>query len=177
MHSDAELGPIDAQILDPERERRASALDEVQSLERLHAQALNLVDATMYLLIQRTPKRTDVLIPIVLNYVAQTMRPLFEKIDTVHFTAMSRTLKVAEAYALRLLARKNPDTAKRIAEMLVYDYPDHGFIIDYDEAKEIGLGVEQMTGKLASIVEAMYPNLGKFTAIGSIIATPTPYAP
>lgn len=33
----AELGPLDVQLYDPEREEHMSALDEVQALERLHA--------------------------------------------------------------------------------------------------------------------------------------------
>jgi hypothetical protein len=106
MHEHAELGPLDAQVFDPDREAQGSALDEVQALERLHAQALELVDSTMALMITRTGKRVETLLPTVMNFVAQTTRPLFEKIDAVHFTATSRTLRVAEQYAIKLLERK-----------------------------------------------------------------------
>ena len=175
MHADAELGPIDAQVEDPDRERTASALDEVQSLERLHAQALNLLDSTMMLLMGRTKKRTDVLLPFVLRYVSDTMRPLFEKIDTVHFTGMSRTLKVAEAYAVRLLSRRHEGVeANQIAEKLVYSYPDHSFVIDYAEARSIGLEVELMEGNVAALADRLRLHLDDFTAIGSIIEAPSP---
>ena len=40
MGADAELGPLDAQLWDTEREERTSALDEIQALERLHTVAL-----------------------------------------------------------------------------------------------------------------------------------------
>lgn len=36
MGIDAELGPLDAQLWDSDREERTSALDEIQALERLH---------------------------------------------------------------------------------------------------------------------------------------------
>lgn len=169
MDDDAELGPIDAQVIDLERERIGSALDEVQSLERLHAQALNLIDSTMLLLIRRARKRTDVVLPHVLHYVTQTMRPLYEKIDTVHFTSTSRTLKVAEAYATRLLSSKYPDTATRIAERLVYDYPDHGFVIDHAEAAMLGIEVESFQPAERPLIEAMLPYLDDFTAVGPIV--------
>jgi hypothetical protein len=168
MHDDAELGPIDAQVFDYDRERRASALDEVQSLERLHAQALNLIDSTMLLLIRRSRKRTDVVMPHVLKYVAQTMKPLFEKIDTVHFTAMSRTLKVAEAYAIRLLSLRGSENAGIIAERLVYEYPDHGFVIDHAEARAMGLSVDLFDDSTRNVVDEIIEHLDDITAIGSL---------
>lgn len=168
MHTDAEMGPLDAQVLDLERERRASALDEVQSLERLHAEALSLIDSTMMLLIGRAGKRTDIILPHALKYVAETMRPLFEKIDTVHFTAMSRTLKVGETYAERLLSRRYPDVAEKVARGLVYDYPDHNFVIDFDECRRIGLNAELMKPAACEIVESIFDKLEEFTAIGLI---------
>jgi len=42
MHEHAELGPLDAQIFDRDREEYGSALNEVQALERLHASAMDL---------------------------------------------------------------------------------------------------------------------------------------
>jgi Serine dehydrogenase proteinase len=83
MCEDAELGPLDVQLLDFEREDFGSALDAVQSLERLNAFALTAVDQTMQLLMVRTRKRADTILPHVLTYVTEFVRPLLEKIDTV----------------------------------------------------------------------------------------------
>ena len=44
--------------------------------------------------------------PGVQNFVGTMVQPLFEKIDTVHYTQMSRLLKIAEEYASRLLRSK-----------------------------------------------------------------------
>lgn len=44
----AELGPLDAQIFDFDREGYESALDEVQTLERLHAFSLEALDKTTF---------------------------------------------------------------------------------------------------------------------------------
>ena len=44
MNDHAELGPLDVQIYDPDREEVLSGLDEVQSLERLQAFAMGALD-------------------------------------------------------------------------------------------------------------------------------------
>src|SRR5438132_678970 len=116
LNSDAELGPLDVQIFDREREEFSSALDEVQTVERLQAASLALIDQTMMLLLSRTGKKVESTLPQVLKFVSDMMRPMFENIDVVHFTQRARFLKVAEEYAIRLLRpRHNKDHAEAIA--------------------------------------------------------------
>lgn len=137
MGLDAQLGPLDAQLPDPEREEVASALNEVSALERLHSVALDQFDQTMVLLMARTRKKVETLLPLALNFAAQMMTPLLDKIDTVHYTQQSRRLKEAEDYAVRLLQpRYDSSRAEQIARRLVNEYPDHSFIINRDEVGE-----------------------------------------
>ncbi len=168
----AELGPLDTQIMDLEREERRSALDEVQSLERLQAFALEAVDQAMFLLVGRMGKTTTTLLPHVLTYITHMMRPLLEKIDTVHYTQSSRILKVAEEYATRLLERTGFPKAKAetIARTLVESYPEHGFVIDPIEAQNIGLKIEEPDEKLSEILDNLYLCLNDidYPLIGSI---------
>jgi hypothetical protein len=132
---DAELGPLDLQIFDLREERYDSALNTVQSLERLSAYSLTVVDQTMQLLLRRMPKKSDVLLSQALNYVANLMKPLLEKVDTVDYSRKSRDLKVAEEYAARLMRKSYGFMRGReIARSLVEKYPAHGFVIDADEA-------------------------------------------
>lgn len=167
MSGHAELGPLDAQIYDPGREEPISALDEVQSLERLHAFSLEAVDRTMLLMLNRTGKKVEPLLPHILKYVADMTRPLFEKIDTVHYNQMSRALKVAEEYAIRLLKNQYPtEKAGEIARQLVHGYPEHGFIIDIEEASSIGLDVQAAEPDVEAIMDRIRPLLGKVAAIG-----------
>jgi hypothetical protein len=65
---DAELGPLDVQMFDREREDVGSALDAVQSLERLNAFSLSAIDQLMLLMEERTEKKTDTLLPLVFGY-------------------------------------------------------------------------------------------------------------
>jgi hypothetical protein len=178
---DAELGPLDAQIYDSEREEYISALDEVQTLDRLHAFSMESFDRTMFLLKGRTHMRTATLVPMVLQYAANVAKPLLEKIDAVHYTQMSRILKVAEEYARRLLLVRYPEeVAVRIARHLVEKYPEHGFVIDAAEAvriKEVLAAdaihlkidlVESVSNEHNGLFRRMLPHLGHLTAIGQL---------
>ncbi len=137
MGRDAELGPLDVQIFDPDKEEYDSALNAVQSLERLNAFALTAMDQVMQLLLLRTRKKSDVLLPMVFDHTTKFLRPLLEKIDTIELTRKSRDLKVAEQYAVRLMknAGYSWSEAQRIARALVERFPTHGFVIDRQEAE------------------------------------------
>lgn len=181
---DAELGPLDVQMYDREREAMGSALNAVQSLERLNAFSMKALDQTMMLLTWRTAKRTDILLPHVLEYIASFLRPLLEKIDTLDYTKQSRELKVAEEYAVRLMRMNYPwATAKRIAGQLVEKYPTHGFVIDADEAsiytkvgqeENFGLGLKpcKVLAKMEeaqAIMEKLIPFLDSLIIAGRLM--------
>jgi serine dehydrogenase proteinase len=152
----AELGPLDVQIFDANREDLGSALNEVQALERLNAFALKAVDEGMTLFASRSGKSLEKLMPQVLHFVAEMTKPLFEKIDTVHYTQMSRLLKIAEEYAIRLLAPRYPlKKAEEIARQLVNGYPEHGFFINREEASRIGLRTSAPKDDLESALEKL----------------------
>ena len=134
MGTDAELGPLDVQITDVQAERYGSALDEVQALERINAAALNQIDQTMLMLLPRTQKKIEFLLPHVMSYVASMMAPMVEKIDTLHYASYARILKVGEDYATRLLrSRFSEEEATNIARQLVNAYSEHAFVIDREE--------------------------------------------
>jgi len=179
---DAELGPLDVQMFDPERESVGSALDAVQALERLNAFALAATDEAMMLYVRRTGKRTDVLLPHVLTYAANFVRPLLEKIDTVEYTRRSRELRVAEEYAIRLMKPNYPwAVAKRIAGRLVQKYPTHGFVIDRQESSVfeqvtvippetygLGLRMREAPKGTEDIFSKLVPFLDSITVIGKL---------
>lgn len=162
MGRDAELGPLDAQLMDPEREEVTSALDEVQALERMHSSALDQIDQTMQLLLARTGKKVETLLPIVTKFVSDTMAPLLDKIDTVHYSQQSRVLKVAEDYAVRLmLPRMAREDAEYCARHFVNHYSEHGFVIDAEEANQyLGLGdpTEEQAVAIANMEEWLTHN-------------------
>jgi Serine dehydrogenase proteinase len=167
-----ELGPLDAQMIDMDKEQIGSALDEVQSLERLHKFALDAFDQTLTTLKTRTRKKYDKLLPVAGEFVTGLVRPLFESVDVIHYTSLSRTLKVAEDYAVRLMEpRVGRATAKSVVNKLISDYPEHGFVIDVYEAERIGLPAEQADGTLADLLDEIVPLLEQVTAVGRVVPT------
>lgn len=180
MGEDAELGPLDVQMFDFEREEYGSALNAVQSLERINAFSLTTIDQLTPLLMRRTNRKLDVLMPLVMNYVVSFVRPLLEKIDTVDYTKKSRELKVAEEYAFRLMkCNYREEDARRIAQHLVDRYPTHGFVIDREEAEKVvedgsgyyGLGanVEGASEEVAACLDNIVKFVDRLTVIGRIV--------
>lgn len=143
MAKNAELGPIDVQLLDAEREEYNSALDAVQALERLNSFALSTFDKMMFIIAQRAPgKRLDVLIPLSIQYATELVKPLMASINAVDYTKKSRDLKIGEEYA-KMLIQNNPQVAD-VAEKLTKKYPTHGYVIDRNEVEKIGISLENL---------------------------------
>lgn len=167
---DAELGPLDIQIPDRDREETVSALETVQSLERLSAFSLRTIDQVMHLLSRRSAKRTDVLMPMVMDYAAKFVKPLLDKIDTVDYTQKSRQLKLAEEYAVRLMRENYPeDEAKEIVNKMVENYPTHGFVIDKAEADgTLGLRISETPDEIEAVMQDLIPFLDKLNVAGRL---------
>jgi hypothetical protein len=76
--------------------------------------------------------------------VVGMMRPLYGQVDPSKLGSYRRALAEGEEYAKRLLSTQmGEDDADDLAEKLVWDYPAHDFVIDYEEAQSIGLPVER----------------------------------
>ncbi len=165
-----ELGPLDVQFFDQEREEWASGLDEVQSLERLHAFTLSALDQTMFMLRSRTRMKSATVIPHATKLVTQMVQPMFANVDVFRYTQISRRLKIGEEYARRLLLRRFTTLeANDIARKLVDNYPEHGFIIDHQEAEKIGLKPMSTYPKLRDILCNLARQMPEVTAIGRMI--------
>jgi len=176
MGMDAELGPLDVQMYDDDKEEWGSALNAVQSFERLNAYALTAYDQAMQLFVKRMRKKPLTLMPMALQYATSIVGPMAEKIDTLEVTSKARELKVAEDYAVRIMRRNyRPDEAKAIAGRLVDKYSTHGFIIDIDEAGTspsgrsseyyLGLKIREPSAEIEQIFEKMTPFLMKSSQI------------
>lgn len=165
----AELGPLDMQVDDPDTEEGGSALNHVQTLERLSAFALRTMDQAVMLLLQRSGKKVGTVLPDAMNFASAITRPLLENVDVVRYTEMSRILKVGEEYAERLLTSQyGKDRAKALAAKLVSEYPEHGFVIDGTEAEELGLKIEKPSAKIEEAFAKILPHLDGLTAVGRL---------
>jgi hypothetical protein len=109
-------------------------------------------------------------VPHAMRFTSDLMRPLFEKVDVVSYTNRQRTLKVAEEYAIRLLRPNHPQyVARAIARHLVERYPEHAFMIDLDEARGIGLPVEEASGEQVEILDRILLRLKGQNLFGKVV--------
>jgi len=178
---DAEVGPLDVQMWESDREEWSSALNAVQALERMNAFSTSAIEQLVPLLKRRTEKKLDTLLPLVLDYVTNFVSPLLAKIDTVEYTKKSRELKVAEEYAIRLMMPNYPlEEAERIARALVENYPAHEFVIDRNEAitvktikagKVFGLGLKstQVSPEAGKALDLLGASVPKANIIGRVV--------
>lgn len=112
MGSLSELGPIDPQI------NGAPALGLKNTIKQIAE------TTSVY------PKSST----LFAEYLAKTIQP-------IDFGYYDRIVESASQYAQRLLekrcVKKSPDRIKKLADHLVYDYNDHGFVIDKVEATDL----------------------------------------
>ena len=151
MGTEGELGPLDPQVLDRTGSvRQVSALETFKGLEQLLDHSLEAFDTIVKLLLVRT--HLDV--PIALKHTeplfAAIVSSLYQNVDLHELGESRRYLAEIEEYAVRVMTRwsyKNEDADKvqQIVRRLVWEYPSHGFVIDLEEAQEIGLNAKPLS--------------------------------
>jgi len=178
----AELGPLDAQVVDLDREEFSSALNEVHAVKQLQTVAAEALDAAMVLSVDRTGKKVGRLLPDALKFAAEFVRPLLANIDVIHYTSRHRELTVGKQYARNLLQFHSGDDAERdrevhaqhLADKLTEGYPDHEFLIDLDEAQRIGLQVVDWDAEIEGLLGNVRDNMSAGTWIGRFEEKKTP---
>lgn len=142
----ASLGPLDVQIQDPidRGQYYFSPLDEFKSMKFLRDYAVDVLDFYVHLIVHRSPMSIKDALHEAIPALVGTMQPLYAKVDPSKVGGYSRALAIGEEYAMRLLAQARHPNTEDLVHQLVWHYPAHDFVIDYDEAREIGLPVQRL---------------------------------
>ena len=147
LHEYGELGPIDAQIKKDDESPEgawASALNVESSLQQLEERSRrgmlemftklrSIPGGEEFVKIGRKP-----LAEMLLEYSAKFYHPLMQKIETVEIGIMARYLEIGNMYAKRILKQYTDTPDDKINELLyflVYECPDHGYVVDYPVLK------------------------------------------
>ena len=131
----AELGPLDPQII------------EINPLEKRLEQFSPLhIESTLNLIREEFKKGHK-----------ELANKLIERLQfPLTLGSFLKSIEIGEQYLIRLLSsrmlKNNLKQAKTIAERFTKGYADHGFCITIDEAKEIGLQADELTGRELDIV-------------------------
>lgn len=150
MGRDGELGPLDPQMFDRSgRARQVSALETFNALEHLLGYSVDSLDAIIQLLLRRSPMDIPHALDRAHPMFAAIASPLYGQIDPHELGESGRYLSISEEYAKRVMERwaysdSSDADRHRIAQRLIWGYPDHGFVIDIKEAQETGLKAEKL---------------------------------
>src|SRR5271157_4537931 len=141
----AELGPLDVQIEDELEKGKQSfpPLNEFKSMKFLKEHATEYLDFFTELLVDRGLSVKQALHEAIPGVVG-IMNPLYGHIDPSKLGSYRRMLAEGEEYAKRLLNSVNNERVDDLVQQLVWEYPSHNFVIDYDEAESIGIPVKRL---------------------------------
>ena len=151
-----ELGPLDPQVPDlAGGSGLRSPLEIMKGLEFLRNYYIETFDVMVLFLLQRAGMDVAHTFEHVAGILSPIAGPLYQMVNYRELGEASRHLEVSQQYAKETMYRWSPldrESADDVVDALVWRYPDHGYIIDLEEARSIGLSnVEQMTVQLESL--------------------------
>ena len=139
MSEFGELGPLDVQVLkQDEFFEMSSGAAVVSALEMLQEKSFSLFEKFMFEIKAKSAGavtlRTST--DIAASMTVGLFKEIFQQIDPNYLGEMSRNMRIAYEYGMRLAGIGQNIEADRINQ-LVYGYPNHEFVIDRREAKEL----------------------------------------
>jgi hypothetical protein len=141
----AELGPLDAQM--PEEGSLAgqiSALNIARAADDVAREAVDMAiqgGANVLELVGLSRAET---IGAMLRFSAEFSEPLVRQLDPRVVHDAKQMLRVTANYAERLLSKTECSSPEQTATKMVENFPTHGFVIDIEEAENLGLPVKAM---------------------------------
>lgn len=171
MGQQGELGPIDPQILSLSGSaKRVSALELFNALDHLLNHSLDSLDAIIRHLLATARMNVPYAIENAQPLLSAITSSLYAKVDFHELGEAGRSLAISEEYAIRVMTRwgysgmSNADRMS-IVRHLVWDYPTHGFVIDLEEAQNIGLKAEKLDAGIDLICKHILTNPRRFIGI------------
>lgn len=140
-----ELGPLDPQVPDPASDAiRRSPLEIVKGLEFLRNYYVGTFEVMVRSVARLRRSRRDMTLSLdsVADLLSPIADPLYRLVNYRELGEAARDLAIGEEYAKETMRRWSPlneDQANTAVDILVWAYPDHDYIIDIDEARDIGL--------------------------------------
>ncbi len=172
MSDAAEIGPLDAQIRDPrDPDNWISALDEFRAVDYLRTHGFEILNEFSKVLARTTQLNTKERLQLAIEYTTQLMAPMYSNVDSLHFGGSHRSVELSIEYGKRVMSRYSYAdwSQKRIADVLkklTWDYPSHSFVIDVEEAEDLGLRVSTLDGELNDLAHTI---VGGLTAAAGFI--------
>jgi hypothetical protein len=157
-----ELGPLDQQY--DEKQKADSPLSTsrlvlFKALQQLRHGAMEMYDD----LVARISSKSGMQLFEACSKAAELTTglygPLFAQLDPTHLAESARGLEIGGECAERLLKRYRPalwaEQGPKLLDRLVHAYPTHGFVIDREEADDLGLPTRVPDDQEATILDQL----------------------
>ena len=161
MGKNGELGPLDVQLTDPHGSLMPkSALNVFKSLEYLQRYAMDTLDLTTVLLMLKGNMDIPYALEKALPFVTCVTSPLYQQVNPIEVGEARRHLAVGEEYCQRIMKRYSYSSLsslkiEKMVKRLVWEYPSHSFVIDLEEAIDIGLNAEGLNDARTMLCEEL----------------------
>jgi len=128
-----EFGPLDIQLAKDDEMSNTSGLNFLQSLTALNDQMFKSFEKSFLNLKQRSNNSitTKTAAEIGSKLAVGLITPISAQIDPVKLGEVHRAMQIADHYGTRLCKDKI------LISKLIAGYPSHGFVIDFEESKDI----------------------------------------
>ena len=136
MSDFGEFGPLDIQLTKGDELINTSGLSYLQSLIALNERLYESFEQN-FMSLKRTTGftiSTRTAAEISSKLAVGIISPISAQIDPLKLGEVNRAIRIADDYGNRLLRDKD---GSNVLRRLIGDYSSHGFVIDYEEAKDI----------------------------------------
>ena len=164
-----ELGPLDAQYdekMAADFPLSTSRLVLNAALKELEAHAVKCYDTATRRILAESGMRPYEACSKAAEFVSALYGPLLARLDPVRLAESSRGLAIGQEYGNRLLRRYRPVLSdgqrEHLLGRLIRGYPTHGFVVDQEEAQEIGLPVRPAESWEISLLDQLALTLIEF---------------
>lgn len=156
-----ELGPLDVQVREPDElwEHR-SGLIPTEALKTIQREAFAFFNHSFLEIRAGTYSQvaTRTAAEIASQLTIGLFEPLVRQIDPLRDAHNRLLMRIAEEYGKRL---GTPNVKEGTLHKLVYEYPSHEFVVDFQEAKELFEKVNLPTTAEHTIAEEFSPHIAK----------------
>jgi hypothetical protein len=157
-----ELGPLDQQGGEKQKADsplNTSRLVPFKALQQLQHGAAEMYDELVGRIARKSGMRLFEAGSKAAEFTQGLYGPIFAQLDPVHLAESARGLEIGGEYAERLLRRYRPacwaDHGPKLLDRLVHSYPTHGFVIDREEAEELGLPIRAPARPEAALLDRL----------------------
>ena len=154
-----ELGPLDTQV--PKQDEIGANASSRNVIESVNSISQHLGDDNTSLLLKiknETRLSSKIAGDMAVQVTGSVANALYSQIDPQRLAEMNRTVSIALSYG-KSLSKKTESVSEESLIKLIMNYPSHGFVIDFEEAKTLFNKVDKPTELESKICQLMWSDL------------------